>query len=99
MSFEVAAYTFEGPYASVNDLADKSGVYVVLCHGPQGRKFIDCGESDKVRSRLANHERADCWEREAAAAIVFGVCYATELQRMQIEQDIRSSIDFPCGEP
>lgn len=93
-------YTFEGPYESTNSLYDRSGVYLILCFDGKDYFPIDVGESTNVKSRVENHDRADCWGRHCRNKLMVAVHYTPNKQqdgRMEIEQDIRCNYDFPCG--
>ena len=69
MSMKVGKYEFEGPYSSKDDLNDESGVYAIHCRRDDKYYLIDIGESDKVKSRIKNHEREDCWKRNCTGTI------------------------------
>lgn len=101
MSFTLCGYTFEGPYSSTASLENRSGVYAILKDNKAIIKsdVVDIGESAEVRNRVENHDRQDCWKRNAAT-IYYGVLYTPNAQqsgRMEIEQDLRKQIDPPCG--
>ena len=101
MTLKVADYSFEGPYASADDLEDRSGVYVVVDSTAGEYRLIDCGESATVKTRIATHDRADCWERNRSGTLMFAVRYTPNLQqagRREIESEIRDAYDFPCGQ-
>jgi hypothetical protein len=101
MSIKIGKYTFEGPYTSTNSLEDRSGVYVILCHSGAEHYPIDVGESATVKSRVNDHERKPCWNRNCNSSLVVAVLYTPHLQqagRKQIEREIRRQFDFPCGE-
>jgi hypothetical protein len=93
--------TLAGPYDSVDFLEDRSGIYVVVCLVDGDYWGIDCGEGHAVRSRVATHERRACWARHAIGPLMVAVFYTPGIHksgRLQIEQDIRRSYDFACGE-
>ena len=100
MGLNVGDYSFDGPYDSTEKLEDKSGVYMIVC--PRDDKYapVDCGESAEVKSRVENHDRKDCWNRNCSGALKFAVYYTPNLGssgRAEIEQKIRSKYNFPCG--
>jgi hypothetical protein len=95
MSLNVRKYSFEGPYASTNDLQDKSGVYVIVSHANQTYSPIDCGESATVKTRVDMHDRTECWKRHNTGTLEVAVFYTPNLQsasRIAIEQEILQSI-------
>jgi len=100
MSISIGQYKFEGPYTTAENLEDRSGIYVILC-SKNGKNFvIDVGESAEVRSRVENHDRADCWRRNCSGTLKVAVLYTPHLHatgRIEIEQEIRAKYDPPCG--
>jgi len=101
MTLNVSGYTFEGPYASTDDLEDRSGVYVIVDSTADGYQPIDCGESATVKTRVSTHDRADCWKQNCSGRLMFAVLYTPNLQasgRREIESKIRDEFNFPCGQ-
>jgi len=99
MSLQVMNYTFEGPYASANDLKEMSGVYLIVGNNGGDRwNVVDVGESGGVKSRVGNHDRAMCWRGLNYTNLQVAVLYANENQRMAIEQQLRQNFNPPCGE-
>ena len=100
MGITIDKYSFDGPYSSADLLEDRSGVYAIMCEREEKYYLIDVGESHGVKSRVENHERKDCWERECTGTLVYAVYYTPNLQqpgRMEIEQEIRDRYAPPCG--
>lgn len=102
MSLTVDRYQFEGPYASEAKLEDCSGVYVIVSSVNGQYQPVDCGESATVKSRVGNHNRADCWRAHAqGGTLMAAVLYTPRLQsagRVAIEHEIRGQYSFPCGQ-
>ena len=103
MSFTKHGRTFDGPYFNTSTLDAKAGVYIVwderstddLSHP------LDVGESEDVRERLGNHDRADCWKRKATGTIKYSATYTSDLtaqQRRDLEKKIRDAEKPPCGD-
>ncbi len=102
MALNIAGYSFEGPFDSADALQDRSGVYVIVDATSGSYEPIDCGESASVRSRVASHDRAPCWQQNAAGTLMVAVRYTPNLpqsSRRQIESIIRGQYRFPCGVP
>ncbi len=94
-------YFFEGPYDNTNHLEDRSGVYFIVCLVNGEYYPIDVGESKNVKSRIENHDRADCWSKNCKGKLMVAVYYTPNKQqqgRMEVEQDIRCKYNFPCGD-
>lgn len=101
MSIKIGDYYFEGPYYAKSSLQDKSGVYAILCEVNDGYNVLDIGESAKVRNRVENHDREDCWETHCGGTIVYAVYYTPHKEqsgRMEIEQELREQYNPPCGD-
>ena len=78
-----------------------AGVYVIWCKDGDKWTVLDVGESDNVRDRVSDHDRADCWEQNCTGTIYYAATYTPDLnedERRVIEQEIRDSEDPPCGE-
>jgi len=101
MSITVGDYSFEGPSTDTSNLQDRSGVYAIHCNRDQKYYLIDVGESAKVKERIDNHDRKDCWKRNCSGSLMFSVLYTPNLQqpgRLAIEQAIRNQFNPPCGQ-
>lgn len=89
-------FTFE----SLGNLKDQPGVYVVLrkdAPGDQDWTIIDVGQSESIKSRLENHDRKQCWEKENYTDLA--VLYSEDNNfRVNTESGIRTEYAPPCGE-
>lgn len=100
MTISVGIYVFEGPYTDTKPLKDNSGVYAIHCYNDGKYFIIDVGESAKVKERVENHDRKDCWKRNCGGILTYSVYYTPGLQqpgRVQVEQAIRQAYTLPCG--
>ena len=100
MTFERWGYKFDGPYDSPDSLQPIAGVYAIWC-GDELDELLDVGESDNVRDRVSDHERADCWEQNCTGTIYYSATYmpfSDEDERRRVEQEIRRLTNAPCGE-
>ncbi len=103
MAFERWGYHFEGAFQTPNLLPAMAGVYVVWCQVQQDWSVLDVGESGDVQTRLLNHDRADCWQRNCGGTIWYSAAYTPNTHqagRIAIEQQIRQACQPrpPCGE-
>lgn len=98
MTIDVGGHSFEGPHRSYDLLNDQSGVYAI--HDNRNGRFhlIDVGESEEILTRVSNHPRCDCWERQSSGILTYSALYVNEEQRMRIEQAIRNQYNPPCGD-
>lgn len=93
MAINVGRYKFDGPYQSVDKLDYRSGVYAIL---DSNRVVIDIGESSSVKTRVANHDRQPCWEKNRVNLVA--VLYVPSAkQRLDIEQELRLEFNPVCG--
>lgn len=103
MSIMVGRYEFAGPYSSADYLEYRAGVYAILDKRANDKYYlVDVGESATVRTRVENHDRKDCWQRNSQGSLLTVAAYYTpnipQLGRMVIEQEIRRQFNPPCGE-
>ena len=98
MAITIAEYTFSGPSKVTGNLENRSGVYVILTPNGNTYKVLDVGESSRVRDRVENHDREDCWKRNVnPGGIYYAGYYTNEQQRMSIEKKIRDKYIISCG--
>jgi len=100
MSITIGKYEFAGPYKSTEGLEDRSGIYAIVCKKGEKYSLIDVGESAKVRYRVENHSRKNCWEENCNTSLEVAVYYTPNLwqsDRITIEQEIRGQYNIPCG--
>ena len=63
MAIKLGKYSFTGPIASIDKVKDKSGIYAIICKVDREYFLIDVGESSKLRTRIENHDKKDCWTK------------------------------------
>jgi len=100
VSINIGGYLFDGPYFYTSSLDDRSGVYAIICERITSSYILDIGESSEVRTRVENHDRKDCWERNCTGTIKYAVYYTPHLQksgRREIEEELRRKYNPPCG--
>lgn len=99
MSIQVGNYHAEGPFGNEAALQARSGVYVILGRANQSQNWnvVDVGESQDVRERVTNHDRAPCWRGQGHAQLAVAAIYADARKRMVIERELRAKFNPPCG--
>lgn len=65
MSITILKCKFEGPFESTDEFEDKPGIYAILGKKEYKHYLVDVGESAKVKTRVENHDRKDCWKKNA----------------------------------
>jgi hypothetical protein len=103
MSLVIAGQTFQGPFSNTSALEDRSGVYVIITRRNSSENYtvVDVGESASVKTRVSNHDRSSCWNKNNLGELVVTVCYTPNLAssgRMEIEQLIRRQYAPMCGD-
>lgn len=101
MSISLAGHSFDGPHGSETSLRHTAGVYAIVDHRSSGYYVLDVGESSDVRHRVENHDRADCWRRNAGGAITYAAHYTPGVDaagRRRIEAAVRVKYSPPCGD-
>ena len=99
-TIQIGSYTFEGPHSNTGSLRNAAGVYVILCAGQNNYTVTDVGESGDVKTRVDNHDRADCWKRNCSTQLSVAVLYTpnlSEAMRRAIESEIRTQYRPACG--
>jgi hypothetical protein len=86
------------------DFADVAAVYVVLCVATDGSwTVLDVGQSGEVGSRIDEHERRQCWERNCPNGKIWVCVYRmptatyTQADRLRVEAELRQKYNPPCG--
>ena len=100
MTINIGNYSFEGPFSNTSLLKNQSGVYAVLGKSGEGKNWpiVDIGESAKVRDRVENHDREDCWRRQGHTTLAYAAYYCDANARVRIESELRKQYNPPCGE-
>lgn len=101
MSIMISGYQFEGPYNSIDQLNDNSGVYVILDERDGKRYVLDVGESSQVKTRISNHDREEQWIKNSKGNLSVAVLYTPNKQqpgRKEIEQKLRDIYSPCCGD-
>ncbi|QIK40909.1 hypothetical protein [Pontivivens nitratireducens] len=99
MSINIGSYHAVGPFGNENNLQARSGVYVILGRHSTASTWnvVDIGESQNIRERVSNHDRAPCWRGQGHAQLSVAAIYADAHNRMLIERQLRAEFNPPCG--
>jgi hypothetical protein len=99
MPIKLGKYSFKGPVASIDKVKDRSGVYAIVCK-VNGEYFVtDVGESSKLRTRIENHDKKDCWTKNCNGQLTIYVHYTLFLKqpgRILIEKELRELFHPDC---
>jgi len=99
MAIKLGKYSFTGPVASIDKIKDRSGVFAIVCKVDSEFFLIDVGESSKLRTRIENHDKKDCWTKNCYGKLTIYVHYTTFLNqkgRILIEQALRELFHPDC---
>lgn len=103
MTLNVNGYQAEGPYDNVAYLKNLAGVYLILGRRAayENWNVLDIGESEDIKTRIANHDRSMQWQRQGypqvACAPIYGI-NGGQAGRLLVEQQLRTQFNPPCGE-
>lgn len=103
MSITIGRFTAEGPFTNTDGLREQAGVYVILTRNGNAQNWnvVDVGESHALRSRVENHDRSDCWNRNNQGTLAVAAIYDSTLisgNRFGVEQELRTQFAPDCGE-
>lgn len=94
----IVGYNFDGPYVIGTEIINRAGIYAIL---NISNRIVDIGQSGETGTRLANHDRKYCWDRNGGNK--FAILWLPSTQyskedREKIELHIRCSTNPPCGD-
>ena len=97
----IGGYSFQCVSLSTAEFTDIAAVYVILCVASGGSwTVLDVGQTGELGSRIDNHDRRTCWQRNCASKNIW-VCVRSmpnRDDRLRVEREIRNQYDPPCGE-
>lgn len=99
MSIKLGKYSFTGPIASIDKLKERAGVFAIVCKVDTEYFLIDVGESSKLRTRIENHDKKDCWSKNCNGQVIIYVHYTAFLnqqRRIIIEKQLRDLFHPDC---
>ena len=99
MAIKLGKYSFTGPIASIDKLKDRSGVYAIVCKVESEYFLLDVGESSKMRTRIENNDKKDCWTKHCNGKLTIYAHYTPFLKqqgRILIEQELRELFQPGC---
>ena len=99
MAIKLGKYSFTGPFASIDKIKDRSGVYAIVCTVDGEYFLLDVGESLKMRTRIENHDKKDCWVKNCNGKLSIYAHYTPFMKqqgRIQIEKELRELFQPDC---
>ena len=103
-NYNIDGLLFEGPYDDTNQVRNLSGVYFICSYmggdimNLKNFNVLDVGESGRLRDRLTNHPRSECWKKYSnGGTVVAFIHLANEPSRMDVENTLRGKYNLPCG--
>ena len=99
MSIMIANYKFEGPFRSLDQIKNKSGVYAIILHTSENLYLLDLGQGENIKNKIENHERKDQWKKYSSQGnLEYGLCYADnkdEKDRLAMVSEINKVYKTP----
>ncbi len=94
MKMKISNYIFDGPFDHNKVFnRDFGAVYAIL---DMRNIVVDVGETSSVNSRLPNHDRKECWNRNGGISL-YVLNTPIESDRLRIESEIRGLYAPVCG--
>lgn len=98
MGIQIGNYNFEGPFGTVEQLRNASGVYAILgSNAPNRYTVLDIGESATLKDRIAGHDRKGQWSACGFGTLFAAAHYVPADARMRIERELRTLYNPTCG--
>jgi len=93
----ISGYTFDGPYSSVADLCDKSGLYAILCMIDDGYVLVSVEEASSILVSATKHPvvHDSSIQRKLHGKLAFAM-YPTPSISQTIRESIRNEIRKEC---
>jgi hypothetical protein len=96
---KLGKYSFTGPIESIDKIKDRSGVFAIVCKVDTEYFLIDVVESSKLRTKIGDQGKKDCWIKSCKGKLLIFVHYttfSTQQKRIQVEQELRELFQPPC---
>jgi len=94
MSISIGKYEFDGPYSSVAELEEKSGLYAVLHYEGEEYELIHVAEAYNIKERI---ELSQSTYTTSAGSVLLAACYTPQSRsrerRMMVEDILREFAD------
>ncbi len=94
MSISIGKYEFDGPYSSVAELEEKSGLYAVLHYEDEEYELIHVAEAHNIKERI---ELSQSTYTMSAGSVLLAACYTplsrSRERRMMVEDILREFAD------
>jgi hypothetical protein len=94
-------YEFEGPFLDANELEKSPGIFAVITVLSQSPVLVDIDSSENILEAVKMHPRKKAWQEISGpvgyAFVVKCFKHDNREKRDEIVNDIRSSMDIPCG--
>ncbi|MHA2250466.1 MAG: hypothetical protein ACXAD7_08890 [Candidatus Kariarchaeaceae archaeon] len=99
MTINIDGIIFDGPYPATSSLRDYLGVYIIWKrkNNTDNYSYLYVGQSGKVRTRVDNHDKKDCWSGYTNQPY-YSVYYTNNKNEVErIEKMIISRKNPPCN--
>jgi hypothetical protein len=99
MSICLGNYSFSGPVESIDKIKNLPGIYAIVCIVEGEYFLIDVGESSKLRTKIENHCKTECWTKNCKGQLAIFIHYTVLLkqrERIFIEQELRELFHPDC---
>ncbi len=93
MAIQLGRHTFQGPYRDTANVANRPGVYLILCEQALETAYVDSGHGESLRRAIESDGNIDRWFEKCFGLISIAVLYTDCLPaegRMLIEREVRA---------
>lgn len=92
----INGYQFEQGYPLATTFNNVAAVYIIYT----SQSWLDVGETDQLETRISEHERRPCWQRNAGNVPIYVAVHQESNQqaRLAIESALRSQLNPTCGD-
>lgn len=95
MSMTILNFPFEGPFASVSDLKNKSGAFVVIGTRKNSslNGILDTGSSSKIKAKVEQHKNRKLWKNSGYDSLQYAAYYGDETRARSIAGEIARNLE------
>lgn len=86
MDFSIGNYLFTGPFTSIDQIENKSGIFMVFCGNIKGFIIVDISEANNIKTAIEDNMKKQKWEKFCyGGELLFGCYYLEEKSKGERE--------------
>jgi hypothetical protein len=83
MSVNFGRYEFAGPFATLEELEDRPGLYAILCSDDSNYKVLDVRQAKLVQTDFARELKSNSWADFCRNKIRVAVYYSSDWNHLE----------------